>query len=132
MRNWSNEEIERYLGTFSSCHLSHSTEEATRNGAASGGTTSQLAIDMLEAGYVDGVLVWRLILGEDSPRTEARIATTRQEILDAQTSLYSSVSWPRDALPPSGTSSTGRKWQWPRSVNARIHPRVRAVNRRSR
>lgn len=99
MRNWSNEEIERYLGTFSSCHLSHSTEEATRNGAASGGTTSQLAIDMLEAGYVDGVLVWRLILGEDSPRTEARIATTRQEILDARTSLYCSVSWPRDALP---------------------------------
>ena len=34
---------------------------------------------------------------------------------------------PRDARPLSGSSSTGRKWHCPSSVNARIHPWVRAT-----
>jgi coenzyme F420-reducing hydrogenase beta subunit len=92
MRSWSNEEIKRYLGSSISCHLTHSTDDETRLGAASGGTTSQLAINMLEAGYMDGVLVWRLVLGESSPRTEALIATSKQQILAARTSLYCEVS----------------------------------------
>jgi colanic acid/amylovoran biosynthesis protein len=99
MQNWSKEEIQRYLGSYRSCHVTHSADESVRVGAASGGTSSQLAIDMLEQGMVDGVLVWTLVYGEDSPRTRPVIATTRSEILAARTSLYSSVSWPRDAMP---------------------------------
>jgi colanic acid/amylovoran biosynthesis protein len=55
MQNWSKEEIQRYLGSYRSCHVTHSADESVRVGAASGGTSSQLAIDMLEQGMVDGM-----------------------------------------------------------------------------
>ncbi len=98
MREWSNEEIKRYLGDELGCYLTWSEDDEVRVGAASGGTTTQLCINLLEAGIVDGVVVWRLVLGEDDPRTEAVIATTRDELLAARGSKYCSVSYPR-AMP---------------------------------
>jgi len=99
MRNWTNEEISRYLGDEHGCWLSHSLDEEVRNGAASGGSTSQLLINLLERRLVDGVLVWRMKCGEPEPVVEPFIATTRDEVLQARGSKYASVSYPQDALP---------------------------------
>lgn len=99
MRNWTNEEIQRYLGEEHGCWLSHSTDEQVRDGAASGGTTSQLLVNLLEQKLVDGALVWRLKCGEAEPVVEPYIATTREEILAARGSKYATVRYPQQALP---------------------------------
>lgn len=99
MRNWTNEEIQRYLGDEHGCWLTHSLDEEVRNGAASGGTTSQLLINLLEQKLVDGVLVWRMKCGEPEPVVEPIIATTREEILQARGSKYATVRYPQQALP---------------------------------
>jgi coenzyme F420-reducing hydrogenase beta subunit/polysaccharide pyruvyl transferase WcaK-like protein len=95
MRKWSNEEIKRYLGDELGCYLTWSADDEVRVGAASGGTTTQLCINLLEGGIVDGVVVWRMVYGEEDPRTEAVIATNREELLAARGSKYCSVSYPK-------------------------------------
>lgn len=99
MRNWTNEEIQRYLGREQGCWISHSQDAELRDGAASGGTTSQLLINLLERKLVDGALVWRMKCGEDLPAAEPLIATTREQVLSARGSKYTSVSYPQQALP---------------------------------
>jgi coenzyme F420-reducing hydrogenase beta subunit/polysaccharide pyruvyl transferase WcaK-like protein len=99
MRAWTNEEVARYLGAHEACYLTHAADEEVRRGAASGGSTSQIVCSLLEKGIVDGVLVWRMVLGDELPRTEAFIATTREEVLSARGSKYCAVSYPKEALP---------------------------------
>ncbi len=99
MRNWTNEEIQRYLGNHRDCYLTHAKDDAVRDGAASGGTTSAMLIAMLEDGVVDGVLVWRMVTDQDEPLCEPFIATTREEVLSARGSKYTSINFPRQALP---------------------------------
>lgn len=99
MRNWSNEEIQRYLGTHRSCYLTHAKDAGIRGEAASGGTTSALAIALLERGLVDGVLVWRMVCDQPDPVCEPFIATTREEVLSARGSKYTAINFPRQALP---------------------------------
>ena len=98
MRKWTNEEIKRYLGDEFGCYLSWSTDDEVRIGAASGGTTTQLCINLLEKGIVDGIVVWNMVLGEEDPRCGATIATTRDELLAARGSKYCSVSYPREGM----------------------------------
>ena len=74
MRAWTNEEVVRYLGDHHACYLTHASDDVVRVGAASGGSTSQILISLLEEGIVDGVLVWRMVYGGESPGTEAVIA----------------------------------------------------------
>jgi len=99
MRAWTNEEVARYLGSHDACYLTHAADDEVRDGAASGGSTSQIACSLLDNAVVDGVLLWRMVLGEDAPRTEAFIATTREEVLSARGSKYCAVSYPKEALP---------------------------------
>lgn len=89
----------RYLGGHRACYLTHASDDGVRAEAASGGSTSEILCRLLERGFVEGVLVWRMVLGEASPRTEAFIATTREEVLSARGSKYCAVSYPKDALP---------------------------------
>ncbi len=99
MRAWTNEEVMRYLGGHRACYLTHASDPEVRREAASGGSTSEIACSLLDQGLVEGVLVWRMVLGEESPRTEAFIATTRDEVLTARGSKYCAVNYPKEALP---------------------------------
>ncbi|MGB5812401.1 MAG: Coenzyme F420 hydrogenase/dehydrogenase, beta subunit C-terminal domain [Polyangiales bacterium] len=99
MRAWTNEEVMRYLGSHRSCYLTHASDSEGRNGAASGGSTSQIAMSLLDQGIVDGVLVWRMVYGGEEPDTEAVIATSRSEILATRGSKYCAVSYPKEAIP---------------------------------
>lgn len=99
MRNWTKEEIKRYLGEDHGCWITYSTDDQVRNGAASGGTTSQILVNLLDRGLIDGALVWKMVLGGDHPTTEALIATTREQVLEARGSKYAAVRYARDGLP---------------------------------
>ncbi|RZO49296.1 MAG: hypothetical protein EVA89_35715 [Sandaracinaceae bacterium] len=98
-RDWSKEEIRRYLGEEHGCWLTHAEDGDVREGAASGGTTSQLLINMLEGGHVDGVLVWRMATDGARPYAEPFVATRREEVLSARGSKYTAVSYPKQAMP---------------------------------
>ena len=99
MRNWTQEEIKRYLGDDHGCWITYSTDDQVRDGAASGGTTSQILVNLLDKGLIDGALVWKMVLGEEHPTTEALIATTREQVLEARGSKYAAVHYARDGLP---------------------------------
>ncbi|MEM7434320.1 MAG: Coenzyme F420 hydrogenase/dehydrogenase, beta subunit C-terminal domain [Myxococcota bacterium] len=99
MRAWTNEEVMRYLGAHRACYLTHASDDEVRIGAASGGSTSEIALSLLDQGIVDGVLVWRMVYGAEAPDTEAVIATSRDEVLGARGSKYCAVSYPKEAMP---------------------------------
>ncbi len=79
---------EFWLGKFDTCFLGYAGEEDIRAGAASGGVVSAVLIRLLESGRIDGALVSRLIPKDGRLQAETWIARTREEILQARTSIY--------------------------------------------
>ncbi|NLV23539.1 MAG: hypothetical protein GXY54_01995 [Deltaproteobacteria bacterium] len=67
--------------------------------AASGGTTSAMAIAGLEKGRFDGVLVCNTVIKEGKVRSRFSIATTAAEILAARGSKYVESRFLQEALP---------------------------------
>lgn len=80
---------EYYIGEFEKCYAAYSKDEDIRSGAASGGVVSTLLIFLLENGYIDGALVSKQRIADGKIVTESIIATTKEEILDCRTSIYS-------------------------------------------
>ena len=82
---------DKLLGNYLGCYIGHSNDIDTRYNSASGGIASQLLIFALERGIVDGALVVRM--RSDRPlETEAFIARTRKEVLQASKSKYCPVA----------------------------------------
>lgn len=78
---------DKLLGNYLKCYVGHSNDVDIRYNSASGGMASQLLISALEKGLIDGAIVVRM--KKDKPlETEAVIARTRKEILDASKSKY--------------------------------------------
>lgn len=98
-KKWSAADTVRLLGNVSSCYQTYSKDPEVRNGAASGGATTQILIELLRNQYVEGVLVWRLSTRDGRPHTEPFIAKTAAEVLSARTSIYVATYFARDAMP---------------------------------
>jgi len=82
---------DRSLGNYLKCYIGYSNDIDIRYNTASGGIASQLLISALERGIIDGALVVRM--KSDRPlETEAFIARTRDEILQASKSKYCPVA----------------------------------------
>ena len=98
-KKWSTADVNRFLGATEACYLTHSTDPHVRNGAASGGTTTQILLELLRQGAIDGALVWTLGTREGRPYTIPIIATSAEELLEARTSVYVATYFARDAMP---------------------------------
>jgi len=98
-KKWSNADVNRFLGSHSSCYLTYSNDEKVRNGSASGGSTTQILIELLRTGYIDGALVWTMGTRDERPYAVPVIATTAKELLAARTSVYVATYFARDAMP---------------------------------
>lgn len=82
---------DKILGNYRGCYIGHSNETDVRHNSASGGVVSQLLIFALENDMIDGALVARM--RKDQPlETEAFIARTRKEVLEAAKSKYCPVA----------------------------------------
>lgn len=92
------ETVERYLGARDACYLAYATDEAVRAGAASGGTVSALLTNLLEREIIQGALVSRVKVVDGSIEAHPSIAHTREEILQAQSSIYMEFPWFKEAL----------------------------------
>ena len=98
-REWTQEDIKKYVGDHRETWFSYAADENIRDGAASGGSVTALFCYLLESGKVDGVLATRTIVQDGKPRPEFFIATTREQLLEARGSKYSAVYFVRHALP---------------------------------
>jgi coenzyme F420 hydrogenase subunit beta len=79
------------IGNYLSCYVGYSTDDSIRFESASGGLVTQLLIFALENNIIDGVITTRM--RKDSPlETEAFIARTRDEIIEASKSKYCPVA----------------------------------------
>jgi len=91
MKIFKRQPSDKSIGNYLGCYVGHSTDVDIRYNSASGGIASQLLISALERGIIDGAIVVRM--NRDRPlETEAVIARTRQEILDASKSKYCPIA----------------------------------------
>lgn len=98
-KQWSEADVEKYVGQFIRASLSHAREEHVRAEAASGGVTSALFMHGLNRGWFDGVVVCRTVLEKGKVRARFEIATSEEAILAARGSKYVETAFLREVLP---------------------------------
>lgn len=98
-REWSTEDVAKYLGSFQKVRFSYAADSELRQRAASGGSVSALLIHLLEKGDIDGAIVLKseVVSGKVTPRFI--LARTRKEVMSAQGSKYSAVRFTHEAFP---------------------------------
>ena len=87
-KRWSPADIDRYVGTWREAWLTHATDGAIRERAASGGTTSAVLIEGLRQGLFEGAVVCEAVVEDGKVRPRFRIATDPAGILAARGSKY--------------------------------------------
>ena len=98
-RDWSQEEITKFVGQHRETWFSYAADAEIREGAASGGSVTALLCHLLEKGSVQGVLAVRTVVEDGTPAPQFFIAKTRDELLSARGSKYSAVYFARHAMP---------------------------------
>ncbi|MCG8031788.1 MAG: Coenzyme F420 hydrogenase/dehydrogenase, beta subunit C-terminal domain, partial [Candidatus Thiodiazotropha taylori] len=87
------------VGEYRELYHAYATDESNRVNAASGGAGSALLISLLEQDEIDGALVCNTVIEKGKIRAHFSIATSKQEILDAQGSKYVETAFMKEALP---------------------------------
>jgi len=98
-RDFSDEELNKYIGSYQNCYYTYAQDDSLRQRSASGGSVSALMIYLLESGKVDGALCVRTVIKDGKARPEFFIARSREEIMSAQGSKYAAVYFTKDAFP---------------------------------
>ena len=80
-----------YCGDYLALRKGYSKNSEIRNNAASGGVVTNLLCSLLENGEIDGAWVTKMIFEEGKPAYKTFIATTKEEIIDASSSVYMNV-----------------------------------------
>ncbi|MCG8067713.1 MAG: Coenzyme F420 hydrogenase/dehydrogenase, beta subunit C-terminal domain [Candidatus Thiodiazotropha taylori] len=98
-KEWSEETIEQLVGDYQSLYHAYAEDPQVRLNAASGGVGSALLIELIKAGEITGALVCNTRIESGKVRAHFSIATTEQEILEAQGSKYVETAFMKEALP---------------------------------
>ena len=98
-KNWSDDDVQRYVGDVEAAYLTYATAGEVRTTAASGGTTSAILIHGLAHGLFDGAVVCETIVIDGKVRPRFAIATTTEAVLAARGSTYVETRFVRDVLP---------------------------------
>jgi coenzyme F420 hydrogenase subunit beta len=80
-----------YLGRWSQAVACHATSSHLLESASSGGIMTAIAYHLLETGRVDAVVATRIQYGARGPRPEVFLASSLDELLQAQGSKYCPV-----------------------------------------
>ncbi|MEW8384697.1 MAG: coenzyme F420 hydrogenase/dehydrogenase beta subunit N-terminal domain-containing protein, partial [Candidatus Thiodiazotropha taylori] len=97
-KEWSEETIEQLVGDYQSLYHAYAEDPQVRLNAASGGVGSALLIELIKAGEIAGALVCNTRIESGKVRAHFSIATTEQEILEAQGSKYVETAFMKEAL----------------------------------
>jgi coenzyme F420 hydrogenase subunit beta len=98
-KEWSPDLIQKYVGDYHQCYFTYATDEVFRKNAASGGSITALLAYLLQSGRIDGALVCRTRIENNSVTPEFFIARTVEDLISAQGSKYSAVYFPSQAFP---------------------------------
>ncbi|MEW8507329.1 MAG: Coenzyme F420 hydrogenase/dehydrogenase, beta subunit C-terminal domain [Candidatus Thiodiazotropha sp.] len=98
-KRWTETEINSLVGEYRELYHAYASEASFRVNAASGGIGSALLITLLEQDEIDGALVCNTVIEEGKIRAHFSIASTKQEILEAQGSKYVETAFMKEALP---------------------------------
>ena len=98
-KEWSDEKIQKYVGSYKASYLAHATDSLIRRNAASGGVTSSLLIHGLRSSIFDGIVVCKTVLVDGKVRAKLEIVTTVDEVLEAQGSKYVETRFLQEVLP---------------------------------
>ena len=97
--NWTDEQIQDYIGHYESAYFAYAKDHLIRSNAASGGVVTGLLSDMLKNNDIDGALVCISTIEEGKVRGQCKIATCLEELLESQGSKYISTAFSREAIP---------------------------------
>lgn len=98
-RSWSDDDVQKYMGQFTSCWLTYATDASLRERSASGGSTTAILAFLLESGEIDGAMVvqgW--VDDEGHIRAGFEIATDTASLRKAQGSKYQAVRFGKREL----------------------------------
>ena len=98
-KEWSDEQVQNYVGSHRASYLAHATDSIVRRNAASGGIVSALLIHGLHSDIFDGAVICKTVLLDGKVRAKFEIATTVDEVLDAQGSKYVETQFLKEVLP---------------------------------
>ncbi|MEJ2405971.1 MAG: coenzyme F420 hydrogenase/dehydrogenase beta subunit N-terminal domain-containing protein, partial [Candidatus Thiodiazotropha sp.] len=87
-KDWSEETIDQLVGDYKNLYHAYADDPQVRLNAASGGVGTALLIELLKAGEINGALVCNTRVEAGKVRAHFKIATTQQEIVEAQGSKY--------------------------------------------
>lgn len=98
-RTWTDDDVVKYMGRFSSCWLTYATDATLRERSSSGGSTTAILIHQLRSGAIDGAMVVQGWVDEDGrPRASFEIARTEEQLRAAQGSKYQAVRFGKREL----------------------------------
>lgn len=82
---------DKYIGPHLGCKKGYATDEAIRANAASGGMVTALLCNMLKNKTIDGAWVTKTAFENGELTYKTYIATTKEEICDASSSIYMNI-----------------------------------------
>lgn len=98
-RKWTDELIQKYIGHYNQTWFLYANEERIRNNAGSGGVVTALLKYLLDTGKVDGTLVLGTSVVGNQIKTDYKIITNSEDLLQFQGSKYITTNFTRDAIP---------------------------------
>jgi coenzyme F420-reducing hydrogenase beta subunit len=96
--NWSEEQINKFIGPYNGSFFTYATDHLTRSNAASGGTVTAILEALLNRGEIDAAVVCVLEVVDGKVEANFRLARTREELLESQGSKYISTRFSSQAM----------------------------------
>lgn len=96
--NWSEEQINNFIGPYNGSFFTYATDHLTRSNAASGGTVTAILEGMLNRHEIDAALVCTLEVVDGKVEANFRLAKTHAELLESQGSKYISTRFSSQAM----------------------------------
>jgi len=98
-KNFTDKEVLKIIGQHQKSYLAYANDVNIRKNAASGGVVSTILIQLLKNNIIDGALVCKSEIISHKVRAKFFIATTKDEILQAQGSKYVATKFGSQAMP---------------------------------
>jgi coenzyme F420-reducing hydrogenase beta subunit len=96
--NWSQEQVNKFIGPHNGSFFTYATDHLTRSNAASGGTVTAVLKSLLDREEIDAALVCVSEVINGKVEANFKLARTHEELLASQGSKYISTRFSSQAM----------------------------------